>query len=247
MFPCFTLRFNTHCCIILYIWVTLLFLLRPAGSNDASSTLTQRRARLTQMRRLWAGHGESLLLGDLMVMLGKFTPLLGQIQLQTECVCWFILFVLYLFIQVLSVLVSLQVVLLSFVKTMAWGIKLWWRSGGSEGNLLTQVKCPHAYPLIRAQGCHRSETGHLCSLVSVNAVSPEVGIFVNPQMPPPTEHQVMCLRQIVLAGLGDHLARRVQAEDLLDPKWKNGYKVRCSKDSVWNLEASRVSIFFCFA
>lgn len=81
----------------------------------------------------------------------------------------------------------------------------------------------------------------------MNAVSPEVGTFVNPKMPPPTEHQVVCLRQIVLAGLGDHLARRVQAEDLLDPKWKNGYKVRGSKDSVWNLEASRASIFFCFA
>lgn len=87
----------------------------------------------------------------------------------------------------------------------------------------------------------------ICVLVSVNAVRPEMGTFVNPKMPPPTEHQVVCLRQIVLAGLGDHLARRVQAEDLLDPKWKNGYKVRCSKDSDWNLEASRASIFFCFA
>lgn len=59
----------------------------------------------------------------------------------------------------------------------------------------------------------------------VNAVSPEVGVFVDPKMAPPTEHQVVCLRQIVLAGLGDHLARRVQTEDVLDLKWKNGYKV----------------------
>lgn len=49
-----------------------LFLLRPAASEDESSRLTQRRARLTQMRRLWAGQGASLLLGDLMVMLGKY-------------------------------------------------------------------------------------------------------------------------------------------------------------------------------
>lgn len=48
-------------------------------------------------------------------------------------------------------------------------------------------------------------------------------------MAPPTEHQVVCLRQIVLAGLGDHLARRVQAEDILDLKWKNGYKASCSE------------------
>ena len=45
------------------------------------------------------------------------------------------------------------------------------------------------------------------------------------KMAPPTESQVVCLRQIVLAGLGDHLARRVQQEELLDPKWRNGYKV----------------------
>lgn len=45
--------------------------LRPTCNEDESSKLTQRRARLTQMRRLWAGQGASLLLGDLMVMLGK--------------------------------------------------------------------------------------------------------------------------------------------------------------------------------
>lgn len=70
---------------------------------------------------------------------------------------------------------------------------------------------------------------------AVNAVCPEVGAFVNPKMTPPTEHQVVCLRQIVLAGLGDHLARRVQAEDILDPKWKNGYKASCSEDCNWDL------------
>lgn len=97
----------------------------------------------------------------------------------------------------------------------------------NAGNRLTQPVCLHAH---RLKVCHRAETGHFRPLVSVNAVCPEMGTFVNPKMPPPTEHQVVCLRQIVLAGLGDHLARRVQAEDLLDPKWKNGYKVGCSKD-----------------
>lgn len=47
------------------------FLSRPAGSEEENTKLTQRRARLTQMRRLWAGLGPSLLLGDLMVMLGE--------------------------------------------------------------------------------------------------------------------------------------------------------------------------------
>lgn len=78
--------------------------------------------------------------------------------------------------------------------------------------------------------CCRNKTGnHSSSLIPVNAVCPEVGVFVNPKMTPPTEHQVVCLRQIVLAGLGDHLARRVQAEDILDPKWKNGYKASWSE------------------
>lgn len=44
---------------------------RPAGSEDENSKLVQRRARIAQMKRLWAGHGASLLLGDLMVMLGE--------------------------------------------------------------------------------------------------------------------------------------------------------------------------------
>lgn len=44
-------------------------------------------------------------------------------------------------------------------------------------------------------------------------------------MQPPTESQVTYLQQIMAAGLGDHLARRVQNEDLLDPKWRNAYKV----------------------
>nr|XP_023692862.1 probable ATP-dependent RNA helicase DHX37 [Paramormyrops kingsleyae] len=59
---------------------------------------------------------------------------------------------------------------------------------------------------------------------AVNAVDPEAKVFLDAKMAPPTESQVVCLRQIVLAGLGDHLARRVQAEELLDPKWRNGYK-----------------------
>lgn len=76
------------------------------------------------------------------------------------------------------------------------------------------------------------------SVIPVNAVCPEVGAFVNPKMTPPTEHQVVCLRQIVLAGLGDHLARRVQGEEILDPKWKNGYKASCSEDCNYDLDES---------
>ncbi|KAM6166718.1 putative ATP-dependent RNA helicase DHX37 [Erethizon dorsatum] len=68
---------------------------------------------------------------------------------------------------------------------------------------------------------------------SVNAVCPEAGLFVDPKMDPPTESQVTYLRQIVMAGLGDHLARRVQSEELLDDKWRNAYKAPLLDDPVF--------------
>ncbi|XP_041793874.1 probable ATP-dependent RNA helicase DHX37 [Chelmon rostratus] len=148
---------------------------RPAGSEDESSKLTQRRARLTQMRRLWAGHGVSLLLGDLMVMLGAV--------------------------------------------------------GACEFAGCTPKFCEENGLRYKAMVEIRRLRGQLTN--AVNAVCPEVGVFVNPKMTPPTEHQVRCLRQIVLAGLGDHLARRVQAEDILDPKWKNGYKTPLMDEPVF--------------
>ncbi|KAG3279192.1 DEAH-box helicase 37 [Ictidomys tridecemlineatus] len=68
---------------------------------------------------------------------------------------------------------------------------------------------------------------------AVNAVCPEAGLFVDPKMQPPTESQVTYLRQMVTAGLGDHLARRVQSEELLDEKWRNAYKTPLLDDPVF--------------
>ena len=42
---------------------------------------------------------------------------------------------------------------------------------------------------------------------SVNAVISDVDLVVDPHMAPPSEQQAKCLRQIVLAGFGDHVAR----------------------------------------
>ncbi|XP_034548008.1 probable ATP-dependent RNA helicase DHX37 [Notolabrus celidotus] len=148
---------------------------RPAGSEDESSKLTQRRARLTQMRRLWAGQGAALLLGDLMVMLGAV--------------------------------------------------------GACEFAGCTPKFCEDNGLRYKAMVEIRRLRGQLTN--AVNAVCPEVGVFVNPKMAPPTEHQVVCLRQIVLAGLGDHLARRAHAEDILDPKWKSGYKTPLMDEPVF--------------
>uniref|UniRef100_A0A3Q2QW43 RNA helicase n=1 Tax=Fundulus heteroclitus TaxID=8078 RepID=A0A3Q2QW43_FUNHE len=148
---------------------------RPARSDDESSKLNQRRARLAQMRRLWAGQGASLLLGDLMVMLGA----VGACEF-AGCTPKFC------------------------------------EENGLRNKAMVEIR------RLRSQLTN-----------AVNAVCPEVGVFVDPKMAPPTEHQVLCLRQIVLAGLGDHLARRVQAEDMLDPKWKNAYKTTLMDDPVF--------------
>ncbi|XP_028271001.1 putative ATP-dependent RNA helicase DHX37 [Parambassis ranga] len=148
---------------------------RPAQNDNESTKLIQRRARLTQMRRLWAGQGASLMLGDLMVMLGAV--------------------------------------------------------GACEFARCTPKFCEDNGLRYKAMVEIRRLRGQLTN--AVNSVCPEEGVFVDPKMNPPTEHQVVCLRQIVLAGLGDHLARRVQAEDILDPKWKNGYKTPLMDDPVF--------------
>ncbi|XP_058493177.1 probable ATP-dependent RNA helicase DHX37 [Solea solea] len=148
---------------------------RSEGSEEENSKLTQRRARQTQMKRLWAGQGVSLLLGDLMVMLGAV--------------------------------------------------------GACEFSGCTPKFCEDNGMRYKAMVEIRRLRGQLTN--AVNTVCPEVGVFVDPKMTPPTEHQVFCLRQIVLAGLGDHIARRVQAEDILDPKWKNGYKTCLLDDPVF--------------
>ncbi|XP_064793067.1 probable ATP-dependent RNA helicase DHX37 [Oncorhynchus masou masou] len=148
---------------------------RPAGNEDESSKLAQRRARLAQMRRLWAGQGASLLLGDLMVLLGAV--------------------------------------------------------GACEFAGCTLKFCEENGLRYKAMLEIRRLRGQLTN--AVNSVCPEVGVFVDSKMAPPTESQVVCLRQIVLAGLGDHLARRVQQEELLDPKWRNGYKTPLLDEPVY--------------
>ncbi|XP_073724216.1 probable ATP-dependent RNA helicase DHX37 [Misgurnus anguillicaudatus] len=139
---------------------------RPAGSEEESTRLVGKKARSVQMRRLWAGQGQSLLLGDLMVLLGAV--------------------------------------------------------GACEFAGCTQQFCEENGLRYKAMLEIRRLRGQLTN--AVNSVCSDAGVCVDHKMAPPTDAQVLCLRQIVLAGLGDHLARRVQAEELLDPKWRNGYK-----------------------
>ncbi|XP_006874585.1 PREDICTED: probable ATP-dependent RNA helicase DHX37 [Chrysochloris asiatica] len=148
---------------------------RPAASNEELAILKGKRARVAQMKRTWAGHGASLLLGDLMVLLGA--------------------------------------------------VGAWEFAGGSpqfcEANGL-RYKAMMEIRRLRGQ-----------LTTAVNAVCPEAELFVDPKMQPPSESQVTYLRQIVAAGLGDHLARRVQSEELLEEKWRNAYKTPLLDDPVF--------------
>ncbi|XP_036434725.1 probable ATP-dependent RNA helicase DHX37 isoform X1 [Colossoma macropomum] len=148
---------------------------RQTSSEEESSKLAGRKARFAQMRRLWAGQGPSLLLGDLMVMLGAV--------------------------------------------------------GACEFAGCTPSFCEENGLRYKAMLEIRRLRGQLTN--AVNAVCSDAGVCVDGKMAPPTESQVVCLRQIVLAGLGDHLARRVQAEEILDPKWRNGYKTPLLDDPVF--------------
>uniref|UniRef100_A0A673VE54 DEAH-box helicase 37 n=1 Tax=Suricata suricatta TaxID=37032 RepID=A0A673VE54_SURSU len=139
---------------------------RPAASDDELARLKGKRARVAQMKRVWAGQGASLQLGDIMVLLGA----VGACE-YSGCSPQFC------------------------------------EANGLRDKAMLEI---------------RRLRGQLTT--AVNTVCPEAGLFVDPKMQPPSESQVTCLRQIVVAGLGDHLARRVQSEDLSDDKWKNAYK-----------------------
>ncbi|XP_007448800.1 PREDICTED: probable ATP-dependent RNA helicase DHX37 [Lipotes vexillifer] len=148
---------------------------RPAASDEELARLKGRRARVAQTKRVWAGQGASLKLGDLMVLLGAV--------------------------------------------------------GACEYAGCSPQFCEANGLRYRAMMEIRRLRGQLTT--AVNAMCPEAGLFVDPKMQPPSESQVTYLRQIVTAGLGDHLARRVQSEDLLDDKWKNAYKTPLLDDPVF--------------
>uniref|UniRef100_A0A8C3PDY9 DEAH-box helicase 37 n=1 Tax=Chrysemys picta bellii TaxID=8478 RepID=A0A8C3PDY9_CHRPI len=148
---------------------------RPAVSEEETEKLKGKKARVIQMRRIWAGQGPFQKLGDLMVMLGAV--------------------------------------------------------GACEYAGCTPKFCEANGLRYKAMVEIRRLRGQLTT--AVNSVCPDAGLFVDPKMKPPTETQVTYLRQIVLAGLGDHIARRIQAEELLDEKWKNAYKTPLLDDPVF--------------
>lgn len=103
--------------------------------------------------------------------------------------------------------------------------------GACEYSGLTPKFCERNGLRFKAMMEIRRLRGQLTT--AVNSLCPDVTIFLDSKMPPPTESQVNYLRQIVMSGLGDHIARRIRPEELLNEKWKNAYKTPLLEDPVF--------------
>lgn len=71
----------------------------------------------------------------------------------------------------------------------------------------------------------------------INLSMPEVGLCVDPQMEPPTDVHAKLLRQILLSGMGDQVARRIPDDELKDKedkiKFKHAYRCPEMEDPVF--------------
>ena len=72
----------------------------------------------------------------------------------------------------------------------------------------------------------------------VNSVLHEADLTLDPKMAPPTDLQAKLLRQVVLAGLGDHVARRIPMpakalEDAKKLKWAYKWSNQLLNTAAW--------------
>jgi len=62
----------------------------------------------------------------------------------------------------------------------------------------------------------------------VNLNLPDLNLCVDPNMPPPTDYQSKLLRQILLAGMPDQVAHKVDETEIKETedkiKWKHAYR-----------------------
>lgn len=58
----------------------------------------------------------------------------------------------------------------------------------------------------------------------INLNVPDVDLCVDPKMPPPSDIQAKLLRQILLAGMGDQVARKISQDELTNKDDKREYK-----------------------
>ncbi|KAK4290124.1 hypothetical protein Pmani_036961 [Petrolisthes manimaculis] len=71
----------------------------------------------------------------------------------------------------------------------------------------------------------------------INLIIPTCNLILDPKMSPPTNEQARLLRQIVLAGSIDHVARRVEETELKTPedkaKWRHAYRTQDMEEPVF--------------
>ncbi|XP_047494432.1 probable ATP-dependent RNA helicase kurz [Penaeus chinensis] len=76
----------------------------------------------------------------------------------------------------------------------------------------------------------------------INMIIPSCNIVLDPHMAPPTDDEARLLRQIVLAGAVDHVARRVDDHELKTPedrqKWRYAYRTQEMEEPVFLPSAS---------
>lgn len=71
----------------------------------------------------------------------------------------------------------------------------------------------------------------------INLNIPNLNLAVDPNMKPPTDHQAKLLRQIVLAGMGDQVAHKVDPNEIANDedkrKWKRAYRHSDMEDPIF--------------
>lgn len=142
----------------------------PADNNQEKEARKQKWSERLEMKKKWAGTGNSLLLGDVMVLL--------------KAVCFF----------------ELEVDPEKFCET-----------NGVRYKAMIEI---------------RKLRRHLTN--AINEAIPEAGLVLDPSLDPPTDIQAKLLRQIVLSGLGHHVAKKIPKRDGLSEqearKLRNAYQ-----------------------
>ncbi|XP_021916790.1 probable ATP-dependent RNA helicase kurz isoform X2 [Zootermopsis nevadensis] len=157
------------------------------GGQEETENPKQTRAHWIQTRRKWAGVGNSLFLGDPMVLIravgaAEFASRRGQ--------------------------------LLQFCT-----------DNGLRHKAVTEIR------KLRLQ---------LTNEVNLNV--PDIDLCVDPNMPPPTDVQSKLLRQILLSGLPDQVAHKVDEAEIKENedkvKWKHAYRCAEMEEPVFMHSAS---------
>ncbi|XP_076756292.1 putative ATP-dependent RNA helicase kurz [Xylocopa sonorina] len=140
------------------------------------------RTKWHQMRRYWAGTGNSLLLGDPMVLIRA----IGGAEY-----------------------------------------------AGTKGKLLSF--CEEHGLRHKAVVEIRKLRQQLTNEINLNI--PDLNLTINPEMKPPVDMEAKLLRQIVLAGMADQVARKVMPDEVNEDqdkaKWKYAYKAMDMEDPVF--------------